>query len=89
MSKVQLFQIIKSLISLYELILFVRIIMSYLDVDYYHPIVRFIYNLTDPVMDLVRRYIPCQFGMMDFSPIVIIFLLYVFQRALVTLLFGL
>jgi YggT family protein len=87
-SKFQIYSLLRLLINIYEWILIIRIITSYLDIDPYHPLVQFLRRLTDPVMDLVRRYIPCQFGRMDFSPMVIIFFLYVVQRALATLLLS-
>ncbi len=88
MSRIQIFFYIRGLINVYEFILLIRIIISYLDVNVYHPVVQLLFRITDPVMSTVRRYIPCQFGMMDFSPMVIIFLLFIIQRALATLLFG-
>jgi len=82
-----LYILVKWLINIYEFLFIIRIIISYLDVNIYHPLVQFLFRITDPVMDLVRRYIPCQFGMIDFSPMVIIFFLFILQRALLTLLF--
>lgn len=87
MSRIVLFFLITKLINVYEILLFIRIIISYLDVDTYHPLVQFLFRITDPVMDFVKRYIPCQVGMMDFSPMVIIVLLYVIQLAFQTILF--
>jgi len=79
--------IVVRLVNLYEIILFIRIILSFVQPDPYNPFVRFISQITDPVMDFVRRYVPCQFGMMDFSPMVIIILLQLMVMALQNLLF--
>jgi YggT family protein len=68
--------IISRLIYLYEIIIFIRCILSFVQPDPRNPIVRFIYQITDPLMDAVRRAFPfLAAGGIDFSPIVIIFLL--------------
>jgi len=63
-----------------------RVIISWLPmagvrVDMYHPLIRFLYQITDPILDPIRRF--ATFGMMDFSPIVALILLEIIQRVLV------
>ena len=63
-----------------------RVILSWLPmagvrVDMYHPLIRFLYQVTDPILDPIRRF--ATFGMMDFSPIVALILLEVVQQVLV------
>jgi len=53
----------------------IRAIISWLSPDPYHPAVRFLYRITDPVYDRARRLLPLQFGGIDFSPIIIIFVI--------------
>lgn len=70
---------IQTVISVYTLILFVRIILSWVTMFWspspaFTPIIRVIYELTEPVMALFRRYIP-PIGGFDLSPIVIFVLL--------------
>lgn len=47
--------------------------------DPYNPIVRFIHNVTEPVLYPIRRKLPVVFGGMDLSPI-IVFLIIIFLR---------
>ncbi len=73
-------------LNLYGIILFVRIILSWVTMAWsppgsLSPAIRVIYDLTEPVMALFRRYIP-PIGGLDISPIVIFLLLGVVQRAL-------
>jgi YggT family protein len=62
-----------------------RVILSWLPmagvrVDMYHPLIRWLYQITDPILDPIRRF--ATFGMMDFSPIVALFLLWIIQKVL-------
>jgi YggT family protein len=47
----------------------------------YHPLIRWLYRITDPILDPIRRF--TTFGMIDFSPIVALILLEIIQRVLV------
>jgi len=63
-----------------------RVILSWLPmagvhIDMYNPLIRFLYQITDPILDPIRRY--ATFGMMDFSPIVALILLEIIQQVLV------
>ncbi|MCI0394709.1 MAG: YggT family protein [Chloroflexi bacterium] len=46
-----------------------RIIMSFARFDPYHPISRTVYNLTEPILEPIRRILPPAGGL-DFSPMV-------------------
>ena len=59
-----------------------RAVLSWVSPDPYNPIVRFIYNVTEPVLYRIRLIIPIGFGGIDFSPI-IVFLGVVFLRTFV------
>ncbi len=56
-----------------------RAVLSWVSPDPYNPIVRFIHNVTEPVLYRVRAFIPFSFGGIDFSPI-IVFLAIIFLR---------
>ena len=53
-------------------IVIARAILSWVSPDPYNPIVRFIHNVTEPVLYQVRRRIPVSFGGIDFSPIIVL-----------------
>jgi YggT family protein len=60
----------------YVLIIFMwivvaRAILSWVSPDPFNPIVRFIYNVSEPVLSRIKRYIPVNFGGIDFSPILV------------------
>ena len=60
-------------------IVVVRAVLSWVNPDPYNPIVRFIYNVTEPVLARIRALIPMNFGGIDLSPIVV-FLGVIFLR---------
>ena len=73
-----------SLISVYYIVLFARIILSWFPLQpgtAMASIASIIYQLTEPVMGPVRRLIPT-IGMIDISPIVVFFGLRILQQAL-------
>lgn len=74
---VQMFQLI---MTVYIYIVVARAIISWVNPDPYNPIVRFLHNATDPVLNRIRRLIPLQFGGIDFTPILFLFGLFFIQR---------
>ncbi len=66
-------------------LLFARIIISWFPVDPYHSVVQFLFQVTDPLLNLFRR-IPLQIGMLDLTPLLAFFVLQFVNRVLVRLL---
>jgi len=66
--------IILFVLQIYSFILFGRVLLSWFpNVDPSNPIVRFLYEITEPVLAPIREILNRQFGMqpIDFSPIVV------------------
>jgi YggT family protein len=81
-------QLLVTLIQLYSLVILVRIILSWIpNVDRGNQIVRLLYQITDPVLEPVRRVIP-PIGMIDISPIIVFIGLHILQRVLVSMAAG-
>ena len=59
-----------------------RAVLSWVSPDPYNPIVRFIHNVTEPVLYQIRKRIPMMYGGIDFSPIIVI-LIIIFLRIFV------
>ena len=80
--------ILYGLLSIYILLIFVRIIFSWGGLSYTNRIMRFLVDTTEPLLGPLRRVIP-PLGPMDISPIVAFFILWLFQTAIAgTLLRG-
>lgn len=71
----QLFSIISMLLSVYSLLIFARIILSWFSHRPEHEIIRILLRITDPYLDFFRRYTPLRIGMLDFSVLVAIIVL--------------
>jgi YggT family protein len=70
----------------YMLIVIARAILSWVSPDPYNPIVRFLYNVTEPVLYRIRKAIPVDFGGIDFTPMILILaLVFLDQFAVPTL----
>ncbi|MBW1675525.1 MAG: YggT family protein [Deltaproteobacteria bacterium] len=54
-------------------------VLSWVSPDPYNPIVRFIHNVTEPVLYRVRRWLPFGITGIDFSPLVVL-LIIIFLR---------
>lgn len=59
-----------------------RAVISWVNADPYNPIVRFIYEVTEPVLRQIRRVVPI-FGSFDLSPMILILIIYFLRSFLV------
>jgi YggT family protein len=64
--------VIDWVLKIYMWIIIARAILSWVSPDPYNPIVRFIHNVTEPLLYQVRKRIPIMMGGIDFSPIIIL-----------------
>ncbi len=84
-----LFQLLNSLIHLYQIAIIVAVIMSWIQANPYNPIVRFFYRITEPLLDAVRQAFPfLMVGGLDLSPLVVLLLLQFTRNVLYRLLVG-
>jgi YggT family protein len=82
-------QVLDFLLWAYQWILIARVVISWIDADPYNPIVRFIYNLTEPVLERVRERLPQIAGGFDLSPLVVWLAIWFIKRFLVQSLYDL
>jgi YggT family protein len=75
-------RLLYGILNLYELVIFARVILSWVNADPYNPIVRFIYNITEPVLAPIRQLLPTERIGIDFSPFVVILIIQLIQRVL-------
>jgi YggT family protein len=60
-----------------------RAVLSWVNPDPFNPIVRFVHNLTEPVLFQIRKRIPVHFGGIDISPIIVILGIYFLRSFIV------
>ena len=80
--------IVDLLFRLFDLLILARILLSWIQIDPYNPIVRFIFNVTEPILAPIRRALPST-GMMDLSPLVAIIGAMILQAVIHQLIFSL
>ncbi|MGH9942072.1 MAG: YggT family protein [Pyrinomonadaceae bacterium] len=68
-------------LGVYLTLLFIRIIFSWGQVSYSNRVMRFLVNVTEPLLGPLRRIIP-PLGPVDISPIVAFFIIQLFQVAI-------
>ena len=66
------------ILTAYIWVVIARALISWVNPDPYNPIVRFLYNVTEPVLRPVRRILPMGIGI-DFSPLIVIAVIYFLQ----------
>jgi len=62
----------------YMWIIIIRALLSWVNPDPYNPIVRFLHQVTEPVLRPIRLHLPRQMGV-DLSPLVVILIIYFLQ----------
>ncbi len=76
-------KLVEILLGVYMWIVIGRAILSWVNPDPYNPIVRFLHDVTEPVLSRIRRIIPAFGGGIDFSPMILIIVIYFLMGFLV------
>jgi YggT family protein len=80
-----LFSILSSAVSIYILLIFIRIIITWFSRDFYSKPVELLCRITDPYIDWWRKILNLRLGFLDLSPIVGIAALSVLRSILYTI----
>ncbi|MDD5674456.1 MAG: YggT family protein [Chitinivibrionales bacterium] len=75
--------IVLFLVKLYQIILIVRVVLSWVPHTTMNPIIGLIYKLTEPVLDPIRRYLPRNQWGIDFAPLVVFLLLWILESMII------
>lgn len=84
-------RLLHMLITIYTFVVAAAVIISWVRPDPYNPIVRILYQVTEPAFRQARRLIPKALYRtgLDFAPIVVFMVLILFDTVIVNLLFDL
>ncbi len=82
-------KVLSLVLSIYMWVIIVRAVLSWVNPDPYNPIVRFIHNLTEPVLYQIRRRLPVVFGGIDLAPVVVLIAIVFLEHFVVASLFEL
>ena len=75
-------KVLDIVMNIFLFIVIARAVLSWVNPDPFNPIVRFINNVTEPILYPIRTRLPVHFGGIDLSPI-IVFLGIIFVRTFV------
>jgi YggT family protein len=76
---ISILQFISIIVGLYIWVVIIAALITWVQPNPYNPIVRFLWNVTEPVYRWIRRYIPTTFGGFDIAPIILILALQFLQ----------
>ncbi len=83
-----LLRLINLIFTLYSFAIIARALLSWVRISYYHPVARFLVQITEPVLAPLRRYIPLVGGV-DFTPMVALLILWFVEQLLGVLIMAL
>lgn len=76
-------QLLDFALTAYMWIIIGRAVISWVNADPYNPIVRFLYEATEPLLGRIRRVLPISMGGIDFSPLILIMAIMFLQSFIV------
>lgn len=78
---------LRAAVSVLEFLILVRCILSFIPHDPYHSILRYVYEITEPVMEVCGKLLPDSLRYpVDFTPMVALLVIQVVYRVLVVFL---
>lgn len=80
----QLIQIVNIAFQVLIYLIIGRCILSFIRHDPYNPIIKFVYDVTEPIMAPFRRLLPMGYGI-DFSPLLAVFALGLANKLIIQL----
>lgn len=77
-------QVLNVILSIYMWLIIISALISWVNPDPYNPIVRFLYSVTEPVLNFVRRTLPLSRMGIDLSPLIVLLVIIFLQSFLIT-----
>jgi len=81
--------IIKVAFDVMTWLIIARVLLSWFPHNPYNPVIRFIYEVTEPILSPFRRLLPSTPLPIDFSPIIAILVLQALEKLLISLILHL
>ncbi|MBI1745793.1 MAG: YggT family protein [Acidobacteria bacterium] len=78
--------ILDAVLWIYFWVLIARVVISWIRTDTFHPLIRMVYQITEPVLAPVRRVIP-PMGGLDLSVLIVSVFIYLVRSEMVPILF--
>ncbi len=76
-------QVLDVILWIYMWLIIISALISWVNPDPYNPIVRFLYSVTEPTLNFVRRNLPLPQVGIDFSPLIVLLVIVFLQSFLI------
>ena len=73
--------------EVYLFIVIARVLFSWIRINPYGKIYQFVFSMTEPLLAPIRRFMP-KTMMLDFSPMILMFLLILLRKVMLILIFN-
>ncbi len=83
-----LLRLVNLVFTLYSAAIIVRAFLSWFNLSSHNKLVRFLYEITEPLLAPLRRYVPV-IGGLDFTPMVALVILWLVESLLSSLILAL
>lgn len=87
MGAFQIVQVVNIAFDVLIWLIIARCVLSFVRHNPYQPIIKFVYDVTEPIMGPFRRLLPAAGGL-DFSPIIAVLAVTLIQRLVVGLIYA-
>ena len=81
-----IFTLINFIFDIAYILIVIRAFLTYLPHNRYHPIIKPAYDITEPLLSVIRKGLPPEKIGLDASPFIAIVLLYLLQQVLLKIL---
>ena len=81
-------QILHMILNIYTWVIIISALITWVKPDPYNQIVQILRRLTEPVYELIRRYVPTVFGGIDLAPIMVLVAIKFLDLFVVRILFN-
>ncbi len=78
-----LYTIINNVFNLLQMLIMVRVVLSWIPHNPYNQLIQLVYQITDVVLKPLRDFFPLQTAVVDFTPIIAFFLLGFIKKFLI------
>lgn len=83
-----LIKLVNQIFMIYNYIILFRVVLSWVSASSYNPVVKFIYDITEPVLRPFRVIFRTGNLGIDISPIIVFFLLEILRKFIIELLLN-
>lgn len=86
MNYVIIYTVVRVAFEVLNVLILARVLLSWVTRDYSNPVVRFVFEITEPILAPIRKIMPRTSMPIDYSPIIAVLLLQLIETFILRLL---